>query len=244
MAALMTSLPVAAQVALRPLKSYPPKLVKAGSLLFQQNCAFCHGRDAGGGETGPDLTRSKLVSEDVGGNKIGYVVKNGRPEKGMPRFDFSDPQMASLAAFIHTQEANSSRLGVDASDLKTGQAEAGKQYFNGAGTCASCHSPTGDLVGIASRYTGLQLEGQMLYPRNVKSTVTVTLSSGKMVQGTLAYQDEFTVALFDANGAYRSWRTRDVQYKVTTPVNVHVHLFSKYTDTDIHNLLAYLQTLR
>ena len=97
---------------------------------------------------------------------------------------------------------------------------------------------------VSHRAMGLQLEGQLLYPRNVKSTVTVTLSSGKIVEGTLAYQDEFTVALFDANGAYRSWRTRDVQYKVTTPVNVHVQLFSKYTDTDIHNLLAYLQTLR
>ena len=49
-------------------------LAAAGGSLFQQNCAFCHGRDAGGGETGPDLTRSKLVSADVGGDKIGDVV--------------------------------------------------------------------------------------------------------------------------------------------------------------------------
>ncbi len=79
-------------------------LVRSGRDLFRQDCSFCHGRDAGGGESGPDLTRSKLVTEDVDGDKIGEVVRNGRPDKGMPRFDRSDQQIASLAAFIHTQQ--------------------------------------------------------------------------------------------------------------------------------------------
>jgi cytochrome c oxidase cbb3-type subunit 3 len=35
-----------------------------------------------------------------------------------------------------------------------------------------------------------------------------------------------------------------VQYNIDAPVNAHVELFSKYTDADIHNLMAYLQTLR
>ena len=133
---------------------------------------------------------------------------------------------------------------MDVSDLQTGNAEAGKQYFNGAGGCATCHSPTGDLAGIASRYEGLELEEQMLYPKDAKSKVTVTLASGQTITGTLAYLDEFTVGLIDAAGVYRSWRTSDVQYKVDAPVNAHVELFSKYTDDDIHNLMAYLQTLR
>src|SRR6202451_886009 len=110
-------------------KSYPPALVESGSALFRKDCSFCHGRDAGGGETGPDLTRSRLVTEDVGGNKIGSVVRNGRPDKGMPRFDFSDDEMAGLVAFIHTQQSNAGhakvggRKGVDASDLQTGNVE-------------------------------------------------------------------------------------------------------------------------
>jgi cytochrome c oxidase cbb3-type subunit 3 len=79
-------------------KSYPPALIQSGSSLFRQNCSFCHGRDAAGGESGPDLTRSKLVTEDVDGDKIGAVVRNGRADKGMPHFDFSDEQMASLTA--------------------------------------------------------------------------------------------------------------------------------------------------
>jgi cytochrome c oxidase cbb3-type subunit 3 len=230
-------------------KSYPPDLIQSGSSLFRQDCSFCHGRDAAGGESGPDLTRSKLVTEDVGGDKIGAVVLNGRTEKGMPRFDFSDQQIASLTAFIHTQRDTAltkkgGRRGVDVSDLQTGNAESGKRYFDAAGGCASCHSPTGDLAGIGSRYKGLELEEQMLYPKHAKSRVAVTLASGQTITGPLEYLDEFTVGLIDPAGSYRSWRTGDVQYKVDAPVNAHVELLSKYTDADIHDLMAYLQTLR
>ena len=227
---------------------YPAELVEQGATLLQQRCAFCHGRDATGGESGPDLTRSKLVAGDVDREKIGAVVRNGRPEKGMPPFEVADEQVAALAAFIHTQQKQArSRPGgrkrVDASDLQTGNAGAGKQYFEGAGGCAKCHSPTGDLAGIATRHQGLELERRMLYPEDAKSKVTVTLSSGKTVTGVLAYLDEFTVGLTDDAGSYHSWRIRDVHYKVDAPVDAHVTLFSKYTDADIHNLMAYLQTL-
>ena len=230
-------------------KSYPPALVQSGASLFRQDCSFCHGRDAGGGETGPDLTRSKLVTQDVDGDKIGPVVRSGRPDKGMPPFDRSEDQIASLVAFIHTQQSNAltrkgGRKGVDVADLQTGSVDAGKLYFNGAGGCATCHSPTGDLAGIASRFRGLELEEQMLYPKHAKSKVTVTLASGQTITGTLAYLDEFTVGLVDSTGAYRSWRTSDVQHKVDAPLNAHVELFGKYSDDDIHNLMAYLQTLR
>ena len=230
-------------------KSYPSALVESGSALFRKDCSFCHGRDAGGGETGPDLTRSELVAADVDGSKIGAVVRSGRPEKGMPHFDVTAQQIAGLAAFIHTQRnlalaQKGGRKGVDVSDLQTGNAEAGKRYFEGAGGCATCHSPTGDLAGINSRYRGLELEEQMLYPRHAKSKVTVTLSSGQTISGTLAYRDEFTIGLIDPAGSYRSWRTSDVKYKVDAPMNAHVELFNKYTDDDIHNLMAYLQSLR
>jgi cytochrome c oxidase cbb3-type subunit 3 len=231
------------------LQSYAPALVQSGAAVFRQDCSFCHGRDAGGGESGPDLTRSKLVTADVDGDKIGQVVRNGRPDKGMPRFNVSEQQIAGLTAFIHTQQTlaltrKGGRKGVDAADLQTGSAEAGSQYFNGAGGCATCHSPTGDLAGINSRYKGLELEEQMLYPKHAKARVTVTLAAGQTASGTLDYLDEFTVGLIDPSGTYRSWPTADVQFKVDAPVNAHVELFSRYTDADIHNLMAYLQTLR
>jgi cytochrome c oxidase cbb3-type subunit III len=228
---------------------YAPAVIESGGSLFQQNCAFCHGKDAGGGESGPDLTRSKLVSSDVKGEAIGNVIKNGRMEKGMPQFNLPDAEVTSLVAFIHSQQDKAmsqtgTRKGVDEADLQTGNAEAGKQYFNGAGTCATCHSATGDLAGIASRYQGLKLEEQMLYPKDAKSKVTVTTSSGKVLTGQMAYLDEFTVALVDSTGQYHSWPVINVKYKVDAPAKAHVDLLSKYTDTDIHNLMAYIQTLR
>jgi cytochrome c oxidase cbb3-type subunit III len=226
------------------------KSIEDGKATFQQSCAFCHGRDAGGGETGPDLTRSKLVAADKGGDRIGDVVRNGRIDKGMPKFNFGDTEMANVVTFIHSQATKAqsakpgARKGVDVADLQTGNVEAGKAYFNGAGGCAACHSPTGDLAGIASKYQGLQLEERMLYPRDAKSTVSVTTASGQTIEGPLAYQDEFTVALRDAAGTYRSWPVSTVKYKVNSPADAHVTQFPKYTDADIHNLMAYIQTLK
>jgi cytochrome c oxidase cbb3-type subunit III len=231
------------------LQVYPPALVKSGEAVYQQNCTFCHGRDAGGGETGPDLTHSKLVADDVKGDKIGEVVRNGRVEKGMPRFNLSDADIAGIVAFIHEQKAKAAskpggRRSVDVEDLQTGNVEAGKRYFNGAGTCSQCHSPTGDLANVASRYQGLKLMERMLYPKDSSAKITVTLPSGKTVSGTLAYEDEFTVGLRDASGQYQSWPVTQVKYKIDAPAEVHADLLAKYTDDDIHNLMAYLQTLR
>jgi mono/diheme cytochrome c family protein len=222
---------------------------ETGGALFHQNCAFCHGRDAMGGETGPDLTQSNLVVTDTTGERIAAVVREGRPDNKMPGFNFSSQEMRSLIAFIRMREAAAKahpggRRGVSVEDLQTGNAEAGKRYFEGPGGCTKCHSPAGDLAGLANRHKGLQLEQRMLYPEDAKSTVTVTLPSGEKISGTLAYRDEFTAALRDSNGIYRSWPASQVQYTVTSPADAHVELFGKYTDDDIHNLMAYLQTLR
>lgn len=219
-------------------------VVRSGWALFNQHCAFCHGRDARGGDTGPDLTNSPVVAKDVGGDQIGIVVRNGRPGKGMPSFNFSNEQITALAAFIHYQKAHAGgRRGVLPSDLRTGNAAAGKQYFYGAGHCSSCHSPTGDLAGVASKYEPLKLLERMLYPEDSTARVTVTLPSGKTISGELAYLDEFTVGLRDSSGQYHSWSTTAVKYKVDDPAQAHAKLLAKYTDADMHNLLAYLLTL-
>ena len=232
-----------------PNAPHPSGLAEAGGALFQQNCAFCHGRDAQGGETGPDLTRSKLVLADVNGDKISVVVREGRIEKKMPAFNFSSSELLSLVAFIHGQETaaraqKGGRRGVDVADLQTGNLDAGKAYFNGAGGCSKCHSPTGDLAGIATRFEGLQLEERMLYPRDAKSKITVTLPGGKKMEGTLAYQDEFTVGLLDSDKTYHSWPTSKIKFAVDSPVEAHVAQFPKYTDDDVHNLMKYLQSLK
>jgi cytochrome c oxidase cbb3-type subunit 3 len=230
-------------------KTFPPALVAAGETRFVRECAFCHGRDAGGGEDGPDLTRSKLVADDHDGDQIGLVVRNGRPEKGMPRFTVSDAELAELVAYIETQKTlaesqKGGRRGVDKEDLQTGDAAAGKAYFNGAGKCSQCHSPMGDLSGVAKRFVGLKLEQRFLYPKDVKAKVVVTLPSGEIVSGKLAYRDEFTVAMTDSTGRYRSWLVNRVKFAIDAPVETHADMLAKYTDTDIHNLMAYLQTLQ
>ena len=232
-----------------PVAAPPSGLAEAGGALFSQNCAFCHGRDAEGGETGPDLTQSKLVQSDTTGEKIAEVIRDGRPDNKMPSFKFSPEQISSLIAFIRSREAAAKahpggRRGVSPEDLQTGNVQAGKKYFEGAGGCTRCHSATGDLAGVANRYQGLRLEQQMLYPRNAKSTVTVTLPSDEKITGTLAYRDEFTIGLRDSKGVYRSWPTSRVKFTVNSPADAHAEQLPKYTDDDIHNLMAYLQTLK
>lgn len=223
--------------------------IEAGGTLLLQNCAFCHGKDAGGGESGPDLTRSKLVASDKNGEAIGQMVRNGRPEKGMPRFNLSDAEILNLVAFIHSQQdkamsESGNRKGVDESDLHTGNAEAGKTYFETTGGCVKCHSTTGDLAGVATRYSGLQLLEQMLYPRQAKATVSVKTASGQSYNGSLEYKDEFHIGMKDSFGTYHSWPTTAVTFKISDPAQQHVEIMSKYTDNDMHNVLAYIQTLK
>ena len=237
-------------------QQFPPEQVEAGRTRFASQCGFCHGRDAGGGEGGPDLTRSELVAADIRGDRIAPVVRSGR--QNMPGFALSDADMAAIVAFIHDQKTQAEsavggRRSVDLADLQTGNADAGKRYFDAA--CSRCHSATGDLAGVATRLQGLPLLQRMLYPnpRRTPPLVTVLLAPGQdnidarqveTVTGTLAYRDEFTIALRDQAGRYRSWPTSQVRFTVEDPLERHVEQLGKYTDADMHDVLAYLQTLR
>jgi mono/diheme cytochrome c family protein len=233
-------------------QSYAPEQVRAGQTTFSAQCGFCHGRDAMGGETGPDLTRAEVVAADVRGDKIGALVRSGRVDKGMPAFRLGDAELAAVVAFIHDQKTKAESLtggrrAVDVEDLQTGSVEVGKRYFDRA--CSTCHSPSGDFAGVAKKLEALTLLQRMLYPSLgdtgvSRAKVTVTRPSGETVAGTLAHRDEFTIALTDASGAYRSFPTDRVKFTVDDPLEAHVEQLGKYTDADMHNLLAYLQTLR
>jgi cytochrome c oxidase cbb3-type subunit 3 len=245
---------VSQQPAQAETQSYTPAQVTAGQPLFSSRCGFCHGRDTYGGESGPDLSRSTLVTEDNRGNKIIPVIRDGRVDKGMPAISLPDRDMMAIVAFIHDQKKKSEspgrRRSVDPTDLRTGNADAGKEYFNGAGGCARCHAPDRDLAGIAGRLEGLTLLQRMLDPASGRrdrpnpATVTVTTRAGETISGRLAYRDEFTIALTDASGWYRSWPTHQVTFTVNNPLDAHAEQLGKYTDSDMHNVLAYLQTLR
>jgi cytochrome c oxidase cbb3-type subunit 3 len=235
-------------------QTYPPELILTGQTRFASECGFCHGRDAAGGETGPDLTRSTLAAEDSRGDKIGPVVRTGRVGKGMPSFDLDDADLEAIVAFIHDQKTKTESLGggrrsVDVADLETGDVDAGRRYFNGAGGCSNCHSPSGDLAGVGSRFRGLPLLERILYPRSIRPPtaspkVAVTLTSGETITGSLVSRDEFTITLEDSSGAMRTWAALDVKFTIYDGINAHFEQLGKYTDEDMHNVYAYLQTLR
>jgi cytochrome c oxidase cbb3-type subunit 3 len=233
-------------------QSYPAEQIQAGELRFTSECGFCHGRDAAGGETGPDLTRSALVADDAGGDKIVPMVRAGRPDKGMPAFNLSNADLVAIAAFIHNQKNKFEELGggrrsVDPADLANGDAAAGGRYFNGKGGCSGCHSPTGDFASVAKRYTGLELLQRMLYPWGHKPeparlNVTLTLRSGRTRVAPLVSEDEFTIVVLESSGARRTYQKRDVKFKVDNPMAAHFAQLAKYTDADMHNVFAYVNT--
>jgi cytochrome c oxidase cbb3-type subunit 3 len=241
----------------RTPQSYPPEQVRAGETRFIGQCGFCHGRDAGGTESGPDLIRSALVAEDVRGDRIGPVIREGRPDKGMPGSNMSDTDIAAIVAFIHDTKAKAAaegggRRSVAVEDLQTGNAEAGRQYFNGAGGCAACHSLTGDFATIGARYEGLALLQRLLYPGSGraagppprKPTATIRTSDGQVVTGTVAHHDEFVISVIDADGWTRSWPVSQVRVDIDNPLQAHVDQLPKYTDKDMHDVFMYLQSLK
>ena len=233
-----------------------PAGVERGQKIFVARCGFCHGSNANGGESGPDLVRSVLALDDEGGDKIGPVIRNGRPDKGMPAFPLTDDQIKDVGAFLRSRQQ--AAINHTIQNIVTGDAKRGQAYFNGAGRCNTCHSPTGDLAGIANKYDPVALQSRLVYPRTqrprraegpepkvIPTPVTVTLASGQTVTGTLEYIDDFDVALRDTSGDYRSF-TRDAGVKVDVrdPLAAHEELLKKYTDEEMHNLVAYLEILK
>jgi cytochrome c oxidase cbb3-type subunit 3 len=234
-------------------KAYDAATLDRGKATFQSNCGFCHGGNARGGEGGPDLLRSQLVRDDEDGNLIAPVVLNGRPG-GMPKFELPRAQILDIAAFLHEGVRAAAERGTyKVLNIVTGDAKAGETYFSGAGKCSMCHSAGGDLKGVGAKYDPVALQGRLLMPvgrggrgRTPPIGVTVTLVSGKSYEGTLERIDDFTVSLTDANGDHRTFARKGAVPKVVLkdPIQAHFDMLTKYTDTDIHNLTAYLVTLK
>jgi cytochrome c oxidase cbb3-type subunit III len=229
-----------------------PAAVERGQKIFIGNCAFCHGTTAQGGDSGPDLVRSPLALDDERGDKIGPVIEQGRPGKGMPAFHLPEDQIQDIAAFLRSrQQAAIDRFAYSIQNIVTGDRDKGREFFNGAGRCRSCHSPMGDLAGIAKKYDPVTLQSRMLYPRSRQNQsktqlhVTVTLATGQSISGTLEFVDDFNVGLRDGAGEYHGFaRDAGVKVEIRDPLAAHADLLRKYTDADMHNLLAYLETLK
>ncbi len=227
--------------------------IAQGKELFETSCSFCHGADARGG-IGPDLLESPVVLDDVNGNKISKIVGKGFPPH-MPSFQFNGKQVRALAAFLHSRVLEVANLAHGQYKLPftvTGNAAAGEAYFQA--TCASCHSVTGDLKDIGGKYTPLQIQNMVLTGFNARSyysrkrpkeNITVTLPSGQTFTGRLRYMDEFNVVWVGPQGTVHSVRRGPgVHVVAPNPLAAHQKLLAKYTDADIHNLTAYLVSLK
>lgn len=220
-----------------------------GRLLYTEHCINCHGGTAKGTDRGPDLIRSVVVLRDRLGNGIGPAIRKGGPHTA----GLTDAQIVDVSHFLHqrVESIAGNRNARGPLNVVTGNAEAGRAYFNGAGKCNTCHSPTGDLAGIATRIpVPVNLQQRFLFPTLPRGgpkqvEVTVTSPNGRPVSGTLVRMDTFYVSLRDPSGEYQTVRRGpNVKVDVRDPLAAHHELLDHYTDADMHNVLAYLETLK
>jgi mono/diheme cytochrome c family protein len=226
-----------------------PAAAERGAKLYSPNCGFCHGEKANGA-SGPDLVRSAVVLHDEKGELIAPLLRQGRPEKGMPAFSaMSGDQLSDIAQFLHMRvELTANRGTYKPLNTVTGDPAKGEQYFNGAGGCAGCHSPTGDLAKIATRFPAADLlQNRFLWPtgRGAPRKGSVTLVSGEKITGNITRIDDFTVDVTDGSGAVHSInRDEGVKVEIEDRLKAHRTLLDQYSDADIHNVTAYLVTLK
>jgi cytochrome c oxidase cbb3-type subunit 3 len=259
-AALMIGVRAAA-----PQTPADPAAVARGRQNYTTNCTACHGADArGGADAAADLTRSPIATAPDGGTQLAALLKVGRPERRMPSFALTAPEVADLWTFLRSL-APSGRGGAGRGTITAvvvGDAGAGEAYFNGAGRCATCHAPTGDLKGIGARLPVAVIQGRLVLPRGsggyprgfnappdpseAPRTVTITQPSGDTISGTLMWITDFYVTLTDASGVRRTVaRNGDVpRVEITDPLQYHIDHMKKLTDKDMHDLTAYLVTLK
>ena len=236
-----------------------PAALERGRGLYSVACGFCHGSEARGGEGGPNLIRSAVILDDRDGELLTPIVHAGRPERGMPpRPDLTEAQVKDIATFLRSLRSSGRDPARNRpATIVVGDAAAGATYF--AATCAKCHSATGDLKGIATKYTdprqlqqtwlaGTAAGGRGAPPgaRPKPTMITVTLPTGEKIEGAQARLDDFIVSLTLADGSTRTFpRNGDVpKVEIRDPLQPHRDLVRTYADRDIHNVTAYLVTLK
>jgi cytochrome c oxidase cbb3-type subunit 3 len=242
-----------------------PAVLERGKTMYASMCAACHGADARGGQLGGvNLLRSPLVLGDRDGELVVPVVKGGRPGTAMVAIPMADDDVKAVVAYIHSLQAAGSNQGAPPLgpsvelNILVGDPKAGEAFFGA--NCASCHSTSGDLAGIAGRVADPKLlqnlwvsggraagRGPGRRRRNEKqlATVKVTLPN-ETVQGRLVRVDDFLVTVGLDDGTTRTIRrTGDTPaVEVTDPLRRHNELLAVYTNKNVHDVTAYLATLK
>jgi cytochrome c oxidase cbb3-type subunit III len=229
-----------------------------GRTIYIAECITCHGPKARGKDDGgPDLVRSLVILHDRYGNTIGPFLAKGHPmQSGHQSASLPPAQIVDLSHFLHQRVNDTLRSGPYSKviNVLTGDAKAGSAYFHGDGKCATCHATNGDLAGIAKKYDPPTLQQRFLFPqsgsfgrgrRTQPVTVTVTPQSGQPITGALLGLDDFYVSLRDSAGQYHSWeRMPNLKIERHDPYAAHEALLDQYTDKNIHDVVAYLETLK
>ena len=237
-----------------------PVAADRGRKVYAAECINCHGTQARGTDNGADLIRSVVVLHDRYSSEIGPFLRKGHPTQTTPAANLTSAQIEDLSHFIHYQVFQTLRSALDVQNVLTGDAKAGAAYFNGEGKCSGCHSPKGDLAGIASRLTPVNLQQRFLFPMSggrggrggrgaapasKPVTVTVTPAGGAAVTGVLVFMDDFNVALRDSAGDYKSFRrTPSLKVVKNDPYQAHEQLLDRITDKNMHDVVAYLEGLK
>lgn len=221
-----------------------------GAPLYKQNCGTCHGETARGSQ-GPNLIRSMVVLHDEKDEEIGPIIKNGRPQAGMPGFpNLSQDDIHNISQFLKLQvelTANRGTYNQTYSDLRsqtTGDAKKGQAFFNA--NCSGCHSASGDLAKIGTKFPqAAMMQARFLWPSSfAPRKATITAPDGHTFTGTIRQMDDFTVSLTDSSGEYHSWQRDNVKLQMEDKLAGHRALLPKYSDADLHDLTAYLVTLK
>jgi mono/diheme cytochrome c family protein len=219
---------------------------KCGEPLYNQNCLACHGEGARG-SVGPNLVRSLVVLHDEDDSEIAQVIRNGRPQAGMPPFKtLTDAQVHDIGEYLHQLVELAANRGLykSADTMSSGDEAKGKAFF--AANCASCHSVTGDLAKIGTKFPQpAALLARIAWPASREPrNATVTTPDGKTLSGTLTHYDDFETTLKSADGATATWETDKVKVEIPDKIAGHRALLPKYSDDDLHNLTRYLLTIK
>ena len=221
-----------------------------GRAVWAAQCINCHGTTARGGDKGANLVRSDMMWSDRYGSDLGPFLQKGHPtQSGVPGSSLSKTQIEELSHFIHQRLYDTLRGSpiFNVQNVLTGNVKEGEMYFNGEGKCATCHSVTGDLAGFGRTTNAVNIQQRFMFPRarTKKLTITVTPASGAAVTGTPIHIDDFDVSLRDDNGEYHSWkRTAALKVVKNDPLKAHIELLDKITDKNMHDIVAYLESLK
>jgi cytochrome c oxidase cbb3-type subunit III len=241
-----------------------PAQVERGKQVYSVACRSCHGPDLRGGDMGgPNLLRSAVMLNDESGERLLPIIKGSRADAGMPAIELSEADAKAVASYVHSVLATARAQGapppgdVPALNVLVGDAAAGEIYFKEK--CVSCHSASGDLAGIASRVPdAVQLQNLWVAggrnerndtensPSRRDVTATITTAAGAKVEGRLDRIDDFIVSIVLADGTRRTFRRVDDSPKIeiNDPLAVHRKLLETYFDRDMHNVTAFLVTLK